>query len=131
MFFLSHCCQSPFPCWESLSTASPYSALQHCTDLWTCCWGSSDSNLVLLLCVLASNVHHYQNYCVFFCGGSQFHFIYFIDRVCLVDVWILSATVGRFQVFFLSYLALTGATQVLQGSLRSKIQWTTHTKRWK
>ena len=24
-------------------------------------WGSSDSNLVLLLCVLASNVHSYQN----------------------------------------------------------------------
>ena len=24
-------------------------------------WGSSDSDLVLLLCVLASNVHSYQN----------------------------------------------------------------------
>ena len=24
-------------------------------------WGNSDSNLVLLLCVLASNVHSYQN----------------------------------------------------------------------
>lgn len=85
MFFLSHCCQSPFPCWESLSTSSPYSALQHCTDLWTCCWGSSDSNLVLLLCILTSNVHNYQNQCVFFCGSSQCPFIYFIDRVCLVD----------------------------------------------
>ena len=30
-------------------------------DLWPCCGGSSDSNLVLLLCVLASNVHSYQN----------------------------------------------------------------------
>ena len=29
--------------------------------LWTCYWNSSDSNLVLLLCVLASNVHSYQN----------------------------------------------------------------------
>ena len=28
----------------------------HCAHLWTCCGGSSDSNLVLLLCVLASNV---------------------------------------------------------------------------
>ena len=28
---------------------------------WTCCGGSSDSNLVLLLSVLASNVHSYQN----------------------------------------------------------------------
>ena len=36
-------------------------ALQHCVALWTCCGGSSDSNLVLLLCVLASNVHSYQN----------------------------------------------------------------------
>ena len=40
-------------------------------DLWPCCGGSSDSNLVLLLCVLASNVHSYQNQCVFFCGSSQ------------------------------------------------------------
>ena len=30
-------------------------------DLWTCCGGSSDSNLVLLLCVLASNVDSDQN----------------------------------------------------------------------
>ena len=32
-----------------------------CTNLWTCCGGCSDSNLVLLLCILASNVHSYQN----------------------------------------------------------------------
>ena len=30
-------------------------------DLWTCSGGSSDSNLVLLLCILASNVHIYQS----------------------------------------------------------------------
>ena len=35
MFFLSHCCQSPFQCWESQSTLPPYDALQHCADLWT------------------------------------------------------------------------------------------------
>ena len=29
------------------------------------------------------------------------------------------------------HLALTGATQVLQGSLRSKPQWMTHMQRWK
>ena len=29
------------------------------------------------------------------------------------------------------YLALTGQTQVLQGSLRSKPQWMTHMQRWK
>ena len=69
--FLSHCCQSPFPCWESQSTSPPWDALQHCADLWTCCGGNSDSNLVLLLFVLASNVHSYQNQCIFFCGSSQ------------------------------------------------------------
>ena len=61
MFFLSHCYQSPFPHWESQSTLPPYDALQHCADLWTCCGGSSDSNLLLLLCFIASNVHRYQN----------------------------------------------------------------------
>jgi len=35
--------------------------LQHCTDLCTCCGGCSDSNLVLLLYVFASNVHSYQS----------------------------------------------------------------------
>ena len=29
-------------------------------DLWTCCGGSSDSNLALFLYVLASNVHSYK-----------------------------------------------------------------------
>ena len=39
----------------------PRIPLQHCADLWTRCAGSSDSNLVLLLFILASNVHSYQN----------------------------------------------------------------------
>ena len=77
--FLSHCCQSPFPCWESQSTSPLQDALQHCAELWICCRGSSDSNLVLHLCVLVSNVHSYQNQCVFFFGSSQCPFIYFID----------------------------------------------------
>ena len=34
-------------------------ALQHCVALWPCYGGSSDSNLALFLCVLASNVHSY------------------------------------------------------------------------
>ena len=46
-------------------------ALPHCVGLWTCCGSSSDSNLVILLCVFASNVHSYQNQCVFFCGSSR------------------------------------------------------------
>jgi len=36
------------------------------TDLWTSSGDPSDSNLVLLLCVLASSVHSYQNQCIFF-----------------------------------------------------------------
>ena len=64
-------------------------ALQHCTDFWTCCGDSSDSNLVLLLCVLASNVHSYQNQCIFFCGSSQWPFIYSIDtESAQLIVWI-------------------------------------------
>ena len=62
MFFMSHCCQRPFPTLEiTVPLTSPHDAIQHCTDLWPCCGGSSDSNLVLLLCVLASNVHSYQS----------------------------------------------------------------------
>ena len=79
MFFLSHCYQSPFPRWESESTSPSLDALQDCADLWTCCGGCSDSDLVLLLCVLASHVHRYQNYCAFFCWSSQGPFIYSKD----------------------------------------------------
>ena len=38
-------------------------------DLWTCCGGSSDSNLVLLLYVLTSNVHSYQTSVLSFVGA--------------------------------------------------------------
>ena len=87
MFFLSHFSQSPFLHWESQSTLPPKEALQHCADLWTChcadlwtcCGGGLDSNLVLRLCVLASNVHGYQNWCILFCESSQCSFIYSID----------------------------------------------------
>ena len=85
MFFLSLCSQSPFPHWESQSTSPPQDALQHCANLWTCCGSSSDSNLVLILCVLASTVHRYQNQCVFFCRSAQCPFTYSIDTVYLVD----------------------------------------------
>ena len=54
--------------------------------LWTCCEGSSDSNLALLLCALASIVHSYQNWCVFSVWelSVSFH-IFHRHRVCLVD----------------------------------------------
>ena len=72
------CCQSPFPRWESQSTSPPRMP-SNTAGLWTCCGGSSDSNLVLLLGVLASNVHSYQSWCVFLYGSSQWPFIYSID----------------------------------------------------
>ena len=95
MFFLSHCCQSPFHHWESLFTSPPQDALQHCADLWTCGGGSSDSNLVLLLCVLASNVRSYQRQSVLFCGSHQWTFIFpltqsplnCVDLICSLYSW--------------------------------------------
>ena len=86
MFFLSLCCQNPFLCWESQFTSPPQDALQHCADLWDCCWGSSDSNLVLLLCILASNVHSYQNQsilCVCVRKLSMTFYIFHRQRVFL------------------------------------------------
>jgi len=59
--FLESLLSESFPKLESQSTLPSYDALQHCIDLWTCCGGCSDSNLVLLLCVLASNVHSYHS----------------------------------------------------------------------
>ena len=120
MFSLSHCCHGPFPLWESQSTSPPQDALQHCAGLWTCCGGSSDSNLVLLLCVLASKAHSYQNQCIFFCGNSQCPFVYSVDRACLecVDIFFslyswwevlvlfLSQTTPGFQLWYYFHLCM-------------------------
>ena len=84
MFSLSHCCQSPFPLWESQSTSSPYDALQHCAGLWTCCGGSSDSNLVLLLCVLASMSTAVRT-SVFSSIGALSDFLHIPQTVCPAD----------------------------------------------
>ena len=67
--FSCHCCQSPFPLWESQSTSPLWDALQHCADLWTCRGGRSDSNLVPPLCVLASTAHSCQSQCVSSAGA--------------------------------------------------------------
>ena len=89
MFFLSHCCQCPFRRWESQFTSPPQVALQHCVGLWTCYEGSLDSNLVLLPCLLASNVHSCQNWHIFLCGSSQCPFIYSVDTgSAQLIVWI-------------------------------------------
>ena len=85
MLLLSLCCQSLFPRWESQSTSPAQDALQHCAGLWTCRGRSSDSNLLLRLCVPASNVHSHQNWCLSFCGSSQWPFIDSIDTVGRVD----------------------------------------------
>ena len=74
MFFLSHCGQESFPRWESQSVHLPRMP-SNTADLWTCCGGSSDSNLVQILCVLASNVHSYQN-CVFSFVGALNDLLY-------------------------------------------------------
>ena len=58
--------------------------VQHWAGLQTWCRGSSDFNLVLPLCVLASNVHSCQSKCIFFWGKSYCPFINSMDRVCLV-----------------------------------------------
>ena len=85
MFFLSHCYQSPLPCWESQSISPPQHALQHFSDLWSCCEGSPDSNLVLLLCFclqcpqLSELVHFILWEC------SVTFYIFCRHRICLVD----------------------------------------------
>ena len=84
MFFLNLGCQNPFPRWESQSTSPPQDVLQHWAGLWTRCGGSSDSNLVLLLCGLVSSVHSCQNQCVFFYGNSNCPLVCLIDCVDLI-----------------------------------------------
>ena len=106
MFFLSPCCQSPFPRWESQSASPPQDALQHCADLWPCCKGISDSNLVLLLCSCLqcpqpSELVHYLlwelsvSFCIFHRHG-----------VCLVDhVDLICSLYNQWEGFGSSSLA--------------------------
>ena len=97
MFFSSHCCQSPFARWESQSTSPPWDALQHCAGLWTCCGGSSDSNLVLLLCVVASMCPAIRTSASSLVGALSDLYIFHSHRVCLVDpVDLICLLVGGF-----------------------------------
>ena len=109
MFFLSHCCQCPFLSGSQSPPQFPRMPSNTVLVSGTAVGGSSDSNLVLLLCVLASNVHSYQNQCIFFCGSSQGPFIYSIDTEsaqlsCGFNLQLVQL-VGRFWVFFLSHTA--------------------------
>ena len=108
MFFFGHCCQDPFPCWESQSTSPPEDAFQHCAGLWACCGCTSDSNLVIHLCDLASTVHSSEKECILFCGSPQCPFIYSTESLPSwswgfnLQLWRL---VRRFWFFFLSHTA--------------------------
>ena len=59
--FLESLLSESFPALGITVHLTSLGCLQHCTDLWTYYGGGSDSNLVLLLWVLASNVHSYQS----------------------------------------------------------------------
>ena len=85
MFFLSLCCHSPFLCWDSQSTLPPQDALQHCSDFWTCCGGSSDSNLVLLLCSCLQCPQLSELVCFLLWELSVAFYIFHRHRICLVD----------------------------------------------
>ena len=94
------------------SHSPPYLLRMPDAHLWTCYGGSLHSKLVLLLCVLASNVHSYQNYWVFF-----FFLLWeFSMTLCIflrhsLPSWLcrfhlqLVQLVGRFWIFFLSHTA--------------------------
>ena len=85
MFILSHCCQSPFPCWESQSTLPP--------------WMPSNTVLVSGPAVGAAQILIWSYSCVFlppmskairtsvfsFVGALSVLYTFHRHRVCLVD----------------------------------------------
>ena len=116
MLFLSHCYQRSFPLWKSQPTSPPQDALHHFTGLRTCCGSSPDSNLVLLLCILASNVHNYQNQCMCVCVCvcvwklSMSFYIFHMHKVYIADHMNLICSLYSWweafgKVFFLSHTA--------------------------
>ena len=85
MFFLSHCCQSPFPHWESQSTSPPYDALQHYADLQTCC-GVAQILIWSYSCVFLPPGSTAIRASVFSFVGALSVLLYIPqDRVCQVD----------------------------------------------
>ena len=67
MFFLSHCCKSPFPCWESQSTSPT--------------WMPSNTVLIFGPAVGATQILIWSYSCVFLppmstaISASQFYFV--------------------------------------------------------
>ena len=65
-------------------------------------WGQLSSNL--LICVLASNVHSYQNQWFFFCGSSQWLQTQSLPRWSCGFNRQLVKLMGGFRIFFLSHI---------------------------
>ena len=103
---MSHCCQGPYPCWESQSTSPPRDALQHGADLSTCCGGSSDSNLVLFLCVQCPQLSELVHFLLWELSVT-FSIFHRHSLPCWSFGFNLQAVqlVGRFWVFFLIHTA--------------------------
>ena len=79
MFFLSHCCQSPFPHWESQSS-SPLTSL---TDPWPVV-GAAQILICFHSCVFLPPVTSIRTSMFSFVGVLSV-FLYIPRRVCLVD----------------------------------------------
>ena len=107
MFFLSLCCQSPFPRRESQSTSPP--RMPSDTELVSALlWGSWDSNLALLLCLLLQCPQPSEPARLLSRAHSVAARLLHRHGVCLVGPVGYSAAgaaVGRFWVFFLSHTA--------------------------
>ena len=109
MFFLSYCCQSPFPCWNHSSPNLPRMP-SNTVLISGPAPGAAQILICAYSCVLVSNVHRYQSWSIFLLWAlSMAFYIFHRHRVCLVDPCgfnlKLVQLVGRFWVFFLSYIA--------------------------
>ena len=107
MFFLSHCYQSFLSLGVTVHLASLGCPPTLCWSL-DLLWGSSDSNQVLLPCVLVSNEQLLELVHFPLWELSMAFYIFHRHRVCLVDcvdLMQLLQLVGRFWVFFLSHTA--------------------------
>ena len=105
--FLSHCCQSPFPRWESQSTSPLYDALYHCADLWTCCEGSSALTCSSVFLPPMSTAIRTSGFSFV---GALSGLLYIPQTQSLPSWscgfnWQLVKLMGGFRIFFLSHIA--------------------------
>ena len=105
MFFLESLLSESFPSLESLSTSSPYNALQHCADLWTC-YGEAQILIWSYSCVFLPPMSTAIRTSAFSFVGALSALLYISQtESAQLIVWIFSEVVGRLQVFFLSHPA--------------------------